>query len=148
MSQTNTLNHIMNSITIIKYQHIYNTEIIKELIKLNKTKPIKSSPSRSITSIKCSLNKHIPPLLSLKISKPKPNFINNLNQSQDITIPNKYSKHITYITSPTSKSAFPSPIILFAIKKTISCITRKSNTYSTVKQTTTNYVTTTTTKLI
>ena len=93
MSQTNTFNYIMDSITIIKDQQIYNTEIIKELIKLNKTKPIQPSPSRSITSIKCSQNKHTtPPLLSLKISKPKSNFINNLNQSQNITIPNKYSK--------------------------------------------------------
>ena len=42
------------------------------------TKPIQPSPSRSITSIKCPLNTYIPPLLSLKMSKPKPYFINNL----------------------------------------------------------------------
>ena len=119
MSQTNTLNHIMDSITIIKYQQIYKTKIIKELIKLNKTKPIQPSPSRSITSIKCPLNKHILPLLSLTISKPKLNFINILNQSHNITITNKYSKPITYTTSHTSKSAFPSPIILFAIKNNL-----------------------------
>ena len=117
MSQTNTLNHIMDSIYIIKYQQIYNTKIIKELIILNKTTPIQPSPSKSITSIKCPLNIHIPPLLSLTISKSKPNFINNLNQSHNITIPNKYYKPTTYTTSPTSKSAFSSPIILFAIKK-------------------------------
>ena len=115
MSQTNTLNHIMDSITIIKDQHIYNTKIIKELIKLNKTKPIQRSPSISITSINFPLNKHIPPLLSLTIFKPKLNFINILNQYHNIAILNKYSKLITYTTSPTSKSAFPSPIILFAI---------------------------------
>ena len=46
MSQTNTLNHIMDSISIIKYQQIYNTKIIKELIKSNKTKPTQPSPSR------------------------------------------------------------------------------------------------------
>ena len=40
MSQTNTLNHIMNSIIIIKDQQINNTKIIKELIKLNMTKPM------------------------------------------------------------------------------------------------------------
>ena len=109
----------MDSITIIKDQQMYNTKIIKELIKLNNTKPIQPSPSRSITSIKCQLNKHIPPILSLTISKPKLNVINILNQSHNITIPNKYSKPITYTTSPTSKSAFPSPIILFAIKNNL-----------------------------
>ena len=51
------------------------------------------------------MNIHIPALLSLKITKPKPNFINNLNQSHDIIIPNKYSKPITYTVSPTSNSA-------------------------------------------
>ena len=117
MSQTNTLHHIMDSITIINDQQINNTKIIKELIKLDTTKPIQPSLSRSIISIKFPLNKHIPPLLSLTISKPKSNFINNLNQSHNITIPNKYSKPITYTTSPTSKSALSSPIMLFAIKK-------------------------------
>ena len=119
MSETNTLNHIMDSISIIKYQQIYNTKIIKERIILNNTKPVQPSPSRSITSIKCPLNIQIPPLLSLTISKPKPNFINNLNQSHTIIIPNKYSKPTTYTTSPISKSAFPSPIILFAIKNNL-----------------------------
>ena len=60
MSKTNTLNHIMDIITIIKDQQINNTKIIKVLIKLNNTKPIQPSLSRSITSIKCPLNKHIP----------------------------------------------------------------------------------------
>ena len=110
------------------------------------TKTIQPSPYRSITTIKCPLNKHIPPLLSLKISKPKPNFINNLNQFHSITIPNKYSKPIKYKILPTSKSAFLSPIILFAIQNNL-LYNSKSNTYSIVKQTTTNYVTTTTTKL-
>ena len=67
----------MYIITIIKDQQIYNTKLIKELIKYNKTKPIQLSPSRSITSIKCPVNKHIPPLLYLTISKHKHNFINN-----------------------------------------------------------------------
>ena len=107
MSQTNTLNHIMDSISIIKDKQIYNTKIIKELIKSYKTKPTQPSPSRSITSIKCPLNKHIPPLLSLTISKPKQNVINNLNRSHNIIIPNKFSKPTTYTTSPTSKSANP-----------------------------------------
>ena len=106
ISQTHTLNYIMDSITDLKNQQINNIKIIKELIKLNRTKPIQPSPSRLITSIKYPLNKHIPSLLSLKISKTKPNFINNLNQSHNITIPNKYSKPITYTTSPSSKSAF------------------------------------------
>ena len=43
MSQTNTLNHIMDSISNIKDQQINNTKIIKEFIKLNKTKPIQRS---------------------------------------------------------------------------------------------------------
>ena len=58
MSQTNTLNHIMDSISNIKDQQINNTKIIKEFIKLNKTKPIQPSPSRSITSINCPLKKN------------------------------------------------------------------------------------------
>ena len=33
ISQTNTLNHIMDSFSIIKDQQTYNTKIIKELIK-------------------------------------------------------------------------------------------------------------------
>ena len=39
ISQTYPLNHIMDSITNIKDQQIYNTNII-EFIKLNNTKPI------------------------------------------------------------------------------------------------------------
>ena len=79
------LNHIMDRITnilIIKDQQINNAKIIKELIKLNNTKPIQPSPYRLITSIKFQLNKHINPLLSLNISKPNPIFINNLKNSQ------------------------------------------------------------------
>ena len=50
-----------------------------------------------------------------QISKPKPNFINNLNQSYDIKITNIYSD-LSYIQPHTNQNRFLNPIILCVIK--------------------------------
>ena len=89
-------------------------------------------------------NKHITSVLSLKIAKPEQNFINYLNQSHNITIANKHCKPITYTTSSTSKLGLHNPITLFSIQNNL-LYNRKTNTYSTLKQTTTKYITITTT---